>query len=40
MAAGVLIATPNAIYEAAGVRLRRIPFRAPRVLAALKAAQV
>ena len=36
----LLAAVANAIYDAAGVRLRRIPFRAPRVLTALKAAQV
>lgn len=36
----MLAAVANAIYDATGVRLRRIPFRAPRVLAALKAAQV
>jgi len=30
----------NAIYDATGVRIRRAPFRAPRVLAALKAARV
>ena len=36
----MLAAIANAIYDATGVRLRRIPFRAPRVLAALKAAQV
>ena len=27
----------NAVFDATGVRLRRVPFRAPRVLAALKA---
>ena len=36
----MLAAVANAIYDATGVRLRRIPFRAPRVLSALKAAQV
>lgn len=36
----MLAAVANAIYDATGVRLRRVPFRAPRVLAALKAAQV
>ena len=36
----LLAAVANAIYDATGVRLRRIPFRAPRVLTALKAAQV
>jgi nicotinate dehydrogenase subunit B len=35
----MLAAVANAIYDATGVRLRRIPFRAPRVLAALKAAR-
>ncbi|MGH9557830.1 MAG: xanthine dehydrogenase family protein molybdopterin-binding subunit, partial [Bryobacteraceae bacterium] len=34
----MLAAIANAIFDATGVRLRRIPFRAPRVLAALKAA--
>jgi nicotinate dehydrogenase subunit B len=33
----MLAAVANAIYDATGVRLRRIPFRAPRVLAALRA---
>jgi CO/xanthine dehydrogenase Mo-binding subunit len=33
-----LAAVANAIFDATGVRLRRVPFRAPRVLAALKAA--
>jgi nicotinate dehydrogenase subunit B len=32
----ILAAVGNAIYDATGVRLRRIPFRAHRVLAALK----
>jgi CO/xanthine dehydrogenase Mo-binding subunit len=36
----MLAAVANAIYDATGVRLRRIPFRATRVLAALKAAHV
>jgi nicotinate dehydrogenase subunit B len=36
----MLAAVANAIYDATGVRLRRIPFRAPRVLDALKAARV
>jgi nicotinate dehydrogenase subunit B len=35
-----LAAVANAIYDATGVRLRRIPFREARVLAALKAAAV
>ena len=35
-----LAAVANAIFDATGVRLRRIPFRPPRVLAALKAARV
>ena len=34
----LLAAVANAIYDATGVRLRRVPFRAARVLAALKAA--
>jgi CO/xanthine dehydrogenase Mo-binding subunit len=33
-------AVANAIYDATGVRLRRVPFRSARVLAALKAAGV
>jgi nicotinate dehydrogenase subunit B len=33
-------AVANAIYDATGVRIRRVPFRAERVLAALKAARV
>ena len=33
-------AVANAIYDATGVRLRRIPFKPERVLAALKAARV
>src|SRR5271156_949433 len=36
----MLAAIANAIFDATGVRFRRIPLRAPRVLAALKAAQV
>jgi nicotinate dehydrogenase subunit B len=36
----LLAAVANAIYDATGVRLRRIPFRDARVLAALKAAKV
>lgn len=36
----LLAAVANAIYDATGVRLRRVPFRAPRVLAALRAAKV
>ena len=35
----LLAAVGNAIYDATGVRLRRIPFRAHRVLAALKASR-
>ncbi|MBY0505711.1 MAG: molybdopterin-dependent oxidoreductase [Bryobacteraceae bacterium] len=35
-----LAAIANAIFDATGVRLRRVPFRAARVLAALKAAGV
>ncbi len=34
----VIAAVANAIYDATGVRLRRVPFRSERVLAALKAA--
>ena len=33
----MLAAVATAIYDATGARLRRIPFRAPRVLAALRA---
>jgi CO/xanthine dehydrogenase Mo-binding subunit len=33
-------AVANAIYDATGVRIRRVPFRKERVLAALKAARV
>jgi CO/xanthine dehydrogenase Mo-binding subunit len=36
----MIAAVANAIYDATGVRLRRVPFRSPRVLAALKAAGV
>jgi CO/xanthine dehydrogenase Mo-binding subunit len=36
----MLAAIANAIYDATGVRLRRVPFRAARVLAALHAARV
>ncbi len=36
----MLAAIVNAIYDATGVRIRRIPFRDDRVLGALKAAQV
>jgi len=32
-----MAAIANAIFDATGVRVRRVPFRAPRVLAALKA---
>lgn len=35
-----LAAVANAIYDATGVRLRRVPFRPARVLAALEAARV
>jgi len=35
-----LAAVANAIYDATGVRIRRVPFRDKRVLAALKAAAV
>jgi len=35
-----LAAVANAIYDATGVRLRRVPFRDARVLTALKAARV
>jgi CO/xanthine dehydrogenase Mo-binding subunit len=35
-----MAAVANAIYDATGVRLRRVPFRPARVLAALKAASV
>ena len=36
----LLAAVGNAIFDATGVRLRRVPFRDARVLAALKAARV
>jgi CO/xanthine dehydrogenase Mo-binding subunit len=36
----LMAAVANAIYDATGVRLRRVPFRSARVLAALKAAGV
>jgi CO/xanthine dehydrogenase Mo-binding subunit len=36
----MLAAVANAIFDATGVRLRRVPFREPRVLAALKAAGI
>lgn len=36
----MLAAIANAIYDATGVRIRRVPFRDDRVLAALKAARV
>jgi nicotinate dehydrogenase subunit B len=36
----LIAAVANAIFDATGVRLRRVPFRAPRVLAALNAARV
>jgi CO/xanthine dehydrogenase Mo-binding subunit len=35
-----MAAVGNAIYDATGVRIRRVPFRDDRVLAALKAAGV
>ena len=35
-----IAAIANAIYDATGVRLRRVPFRPARVLEALKAAGV
>ena len=35
-----IAAVANAIFDATGVRLRRVPFRAERVLAAIKAARV
>jgi CO/xanthine dehydrogenase Mo-binding subunit len=34
----VIAAIANAVYDATGVRLRRVPFRPERVLAALRAA--
>jgi CO/xanthine dehydrogenase Mo-binding subunit len=36
----MVAAVANAVYDATGVRIRRVPFRAGRVLAALKAARV
>jgi CO/xanthine dehydrogenase Mo-binding subunit len=36
----MLAAVANAIFDATGVRLRRIPFRDARVLAALNAAKI
>jgi CO/xanthine dehydrogenase Mo-binding subunit len=36
----MIAAVANAIYDATGVRLRRVPFRPERVLAALKTARV
>ena len=36
----MIAAVANAIYDATGVRLRRVPFRKERVLAALNAANV
>ena len=36
----LLAAVANAIFDATGVRLRRVPFRDTRVLAALKSAGV
>jgi nicotinate dehydrogenase subunit B len=36
----LMAAVANAIFDATGVRLRRVPFRDARVLAALKAAGV
>jgi nicotinate dehydrogenase subunit B len=36
----MIAAVANAIYDATGVRIRRVPFRAARVLAALKTARV
>jgi nicotinate dehydrogenase subunit B len=36
----MIAAVANAIYDATGVRLRRVPFRPDRVLAALRAARV
>jgi nicotinate dehydrogenase subunit B len=36
----MLAAIGNAIYDATGVRLRRVPFRDARVLAALNATRV
>ena len=36
----MMAAIGNAIFDATGVRLRRVPFRSARVLAALKSANV
>jgi CO/xanthine dehydrogenase Mo-binding subunit len=36
----MLAAVANAVFDATGVRLRRVPFRDARVLAALKSAKV
>jgi CO/xanthine dehydrogenase Mo-binding subunit len=36
----MMAAVANAIFDATGVRLRRVPFRAARVLAALKASAI
>ena len=36
----MIAAVANAIFDATGVRLRRVPFRDARVLAALKAAGI
>ena len=36
----MIAAVANAIFDATGVRIRRVPFRSERVLAALKAARV
>ena len=36
----LMAAVANAIYDATGVRLRRVPFKAARVVAALKAAGI
>lgn len=36
----VIAAVANAVFDATGVRLRRVPFRAERVLAALEAAKI
>ncbi|MBI1874099.1 MAG: molybdopterin-dependent oxidoreductase [Acidobacteria bacterium] len=36
----MIAAVANAIYDATGVRIRRVPFRPERVLAALKAARI
>jgi CO/xanthine dehydrogenase Mo-binding subunit len=36
----MIAAVANAVYDATGVRIRRVPFRPERVLAALKAARV